>query len=513
MRGGTPKKPVNKPIRLLLAVLLSVITAALCTLVHRAWYRKSIESALTTQTQEVLKKDPLFEKVTTKFDYLDASLHGTTTTLDARETARKLSDDVFGARALESNNHITVPSWLFLKRQAQKAYVLTGLAPAASRDKIVESVQKAIGTATLDSSAFSSHTAVLGDPGFSVAKFDPVLHSFLGLDTPESLDLRPESITIKGVGKEAVKTDLLKQSPLLYADAAPSRVHLEVSTPAPVVVVKPVPPPAPVPAPAPKVSNEVTLIQSPDKTSWSLSGVVPDITVRESLVASLKGTVPDLSLNVDNLKTDVSAAPFNFLGTAGLGDFFASFFKLGNPHLLAWNSDRVTKVEAGTVAPLWNDFTAKGQVVWPDVTIPTSGVKFYPSLYHMPGYRMESAIDETLLQKVRDALALANIYFESGSSEISTAEMAKLDAAAAVLKIAGPTIKYVIGGHTDSTGDAEANIKLSKVRATAVKDVLVARGVSADQLQIVSFGASRALDDSDTEESKRLSRRVEILVK
>jgi len=70
-----------------------------------------------------------------------------------------------------------------------------------------------------------------------------------------------------------------------------------------------------------------------------------------------------------------------------------------------------------------------------------------------------------------EALATAEVLFDSGSAKISTAGKADLDALAAKAK---ETVDYqvVLQGFTDSTGDAAANQRLSVLRANAVANYL-----------------------------------------
>ncbi|MBX9925162.1 MAG: DUF937 domain-containing protein, partial [Hyphomicrobiaceae bacterium] len=68
--------------------------------------------------------------------------------------------------------------------------------------------------------------------------------------------------------------------------------------------------------------------------------------------------------------------------------------------------------------------------------------------------------------------------FETGSSDVTAASRAQLDALAAILK-SYPATKVKIGGYTDNQGDPAANLKLSDTRAKRVADELVKLGVAA----------------------------------
>ncbi len=70
----------------------------------------------------------------------------------------------------------------------------------------------------------------------------------------------------------------------------------------------------------------------------------------------------------------------------------------------------------------------------------------------------------------------------------------------------------IIIGHTDSTGNAEYNMGLSKRRAQAVADYLVSTGIAAEKLRVTGRGKNDPIASNDTEEGRALNRRVDIIV-
>ncbi|MEN8130367.1 MAG: OmpA family protein [Pseudomonadota bacterium] len=70
----------------------------------------------------------------------------------------------------------------------------------------------------------------------------------------------------------------------------------------------------------------------------------------------------------------------------------------------------------------------------------------------------------------------------------------------------------VIIGHTDSTGDPNYNLDLSKRRAESVYDYLVETGTPAEKLRVVGRGQQDPLASNDTKEGRTKNRRVEIIV-
>jgi peptidoglycan-associated lipoprotein len=75
------------------------------------------------------------------------------------------------------------------------------------------------------------------------------------------------------------------------------------------------------------------------------------------------------------------------------------------------------------------------------------------------------------------------------------------------------TLRIEIEGHTCSIGTAEYNLALGERRSNAVRDYLTSRGISADRLRTVSYGEERPKHDNSREETRRLNRRAELVVR
>lgn len=89
-----------------------------------------------------------------------------------------------------------------------------------------------------------------------------------------------------------------------------------------------------------------------------------------------------------------------------------------------------------------------------------------------------------------DALLRAHtIRFEESRSTIDRASQQLLDEVAAALR---PCLGSIIAitGHTDSSGSQAGNLVLSRERAVAVRQALIARGIPADGLHARGVGSS-----------------------
>jgi OmpA-OmpF porin, OOP family len=110
---------------------------------------------------------------------------------------------------------------------------------------------------------------------------------------------------------------------------------------------------------------------------------------------------------------------------------------------------------------------------------------------------------------VVSAMNLAVINFPTGSAQIPSDEMVVVRESAMAIKRAPAGSKIEIGGHTDNTGDSAANIALSKARADAVKNALVAAGAPADVLATKGYGDTKPRATNDTEYGRFQNRRIE----
>ncbi len=101
------------------------------------------------------------------------------------------------------------------------------------------------------------------------------------------------------------------------------------------------------------------------------------------------------------------------------------------------------------------------------------------------------------------------VMFQTGSADILPESHGLLNEVAAVLKD-NPQIELIdIEGHTDSTGSAQVNKKLSKGRAKSVVAFLAAAGVEAKRMNAKGYGPERPIADNETPEGRDQNRRVE----
>ncbi|MDO6461911.1 OmpA family protein [Granulosicoccaceae sp. 1_MG-2023] len=131
----------------------------------------------------------------------------------------------------------------------------------------------------------------------------------------------------------------------------------------------------------------------------------------------------------------------------------------------------------------------------------------------LPGKRVAVSADEVRsTASVPDVSAgneLLEINFAYNRADISPDSYATLDALAEKLST-NPALSLRIEGHTDTTGDPQSNLYLSRLRAEAVRDYLVSRGIAPDRLRAVGLGDTRPIADNSTAEGRHRNRRIEI---
>ncbi len=108
-------------------------------------------------------------------------------------------------------------------------------------------------------------------------------------------------------------------------------------------------------------------------------------------------------------------------------------------------------------------------------------------------------------------IAIYDIYFDTGKSEVKNESNSALSIIADYLKD-NPDKKFIIVGHTDNTGDFDANVTLSNDRAKAVIEKLVAdHGIEQAQLIPYGVGSVSPQMSNATDEGKARNRRVELV--
>ena len=118
-----------------------------------------------------------------------------------------------------------------------------------------------------------------------------------------------------------------------------------------------------------------------------------------------------------------------------------------------------------------------------------------------------------VVDKTSPRLELKNgttVLFATGSDEILPASDPLIADIANYMKQASWT-KIRVEGHSDSAGDDNSNLELSKKRAASVQKALVANGIGEARVTSEGCGEKAPIADNNSEEGKQQNRRVEFV--
>lgn len=111
---------------------------------------------------------------------------------------------------------------------------------------------------------------------------------------------------------------------------------------------------------------------------------------------------------------------------------------------------------------------------------------------------------------MREALVLQDVLFDFDKSDLRPDMLPILNEAYETIKTWDGGI--ILAGHTDSIGTPQYNQGLSERRARSVANYMTRQGIPATQMEVIGYGLRNPKYSNATEETRRLNRRVEILM-
>ena len=108
-------------------------------------------------------------------------------------------------------------------------------------------------------------------------------------------------------------------------------------------------------------------------------------------------------------------------------------------------------------------------------------------------------------------VTLGDVLFASGQAQLVEGGRSSLEEVVDLLQTE-PDKKIRVEGHTDSRGDAEANLLLSEQRAQAVLDALVSLGVASERITATGMGEDFPIASNEDEDGRAQNRRVDVIL-
>jgi outer membrane protein OmpA-like peptidoglycan-associated protein len=127
---------------------------------------------------------------------------------------------------------------------------------------------------------------------------------------------------------------------------------------------------------------------------------------------------------------------------------------------------------------------------------------------------MQKDIEGAKVERVGEGIKItfdSGILFAVNSSDLTTTAKANISKLATILN-KYPDTHILVEGHTDSTGSAEYNQKLSERRASSVSNHATSLGVLGTRFQTVGYGEMQPVSPNSTATGRQANRRVEIAI-
>jgi len=127
---------------------------------------------------------------------------------------------------------------------------------------------------------------------------------------------------------------------------------------------------------------------------------------------------------------------------------------------------------------------------------------------------MEKDLAGAKIERVGEGIKVtfdSGLLFDIDKATLRPASQEQLSKLAVILNKYNDT-NILLEGHTDSTGTAEHNLQLSRMRAESVGNYLTGIGVSPARFTITGYGKEQPIAQNATVEGRQLNRRVEVAI-
>ena len=149
------------------------------------------------------------------------------------------------------------------------------------------------------------------------------------------------------------------------------------------------------------------------------------------------------------------------------------------------------------------------------IAVKKDGYLFHSENFDIPATAGYSEYVKDIPMKniaVGSKIVLKNIFFDFDKATLRPESTSELERLMKFLTDI-PSMKIEIGGHTDSKGADDYNLKLSQSRAQSVVDYLGSHGIDKGRLTAKGYGETKPIADNNTDEGRQLNRRTEFEIK
>ncbi|MFD2569109.1 OmpA family protein [Spirosoma soli] len=108
-------------------------------------------------------------------------------------------------------------------------------------------------------------------------------------------------------------------------------------------------------------------------------------------------------------------------------------------------------------------------------------------------------------------IVMREVLFQQSQFALESGASVELDRVVGMME-QYPSMELMVEGHTDNQGEWEPNMKLAEDRVRVVKEYLTSKGVAESRIQTKAWGPSKPVASNETEEKRKLNRRVEFTI-
>ena len=112
---------------------------------------------------------------------------------------------------------------------------------------------------------------------------------------------------------------------------------------------------------------------------------------------------------------------------------------------------------------------------------------------------------------VGQSIQLNNVFFEQAKPILKPESYPELDRLVAIMQ-ENPTMEIELNGYTDNIGRSVSLIVLSQDRVGTVKKYMMAKGIASRRITGKGYGPANPVANNDTEEHRKMNRRVEFKI-